>query len=1478
MKFLLALLVTFAANARAACNIIPPAAQTFPSTLASIISPVAKAGSAVELHLSQCDASPGFTATNVVSITFLPAGPGQPAPVQVSGAALILSDCAAGGSPPCNTLRFVMPATPGLAGPAQIVVTNGAVEVARIGPLFQPHDLGSTCDKQPETVFQNFTIVPLPNDFVNIAAETTQVLATLDGSGSLLIPLKYTSGGLLPLGPGAPVARLLTGTSTIDAFNTTPGTQLIQVDSGDVRSFTLEGRPLPPLIRATNLGNEVFGLADAAESVIRVSRLDAQGQPNFDLTYRRTNGGYGPIVLVPAEYTAASDAAVPLDDLRSTAIGVAFTRNEAIEAINLNATSFGTPTGDTDTTDDVVQIIDVATFASTNTGMAASPTNNPIVGGAVVETGGTLAATLESEIGQNQTDLSGNGQTADDVLRVFTLTGTQRTPNASRLGSPFPAINRRPLAIDGSLVFYREPQADVALTSEGIPNGDDIAVSPNGRLLAVADQLVTSGVLTLVRRDGETGANVRSASGTRTLAAPFDGLAFGPNSGVVYAASPGLNRLSAFNIQLESDRIVIGGNCVFAGDLGRETSVTDGLAGVDGLQGVNRIAVTSITADARTSLYALGAGENALAAFNVSPQFTLCGKPRLAFEQVLRPANFTDPRGLAVTPDGAHVYVAVHGTNRIKGFARTVGAATLTEIGEWIDGGAGGSALAGAADVAISPDGRFVYVLANTDSGITTFSRNTATGVLTFISAIVDSDLIGLAGSLTVSPDGKALYAGTSQGRVIVFVRNTTTGALTLLGLRGPVTTSFQTVRTVASPDSEHVYLSLGRETTARLYTRSSLLQAFDAGTQTNRSGLGTASTLAAVSTGRAVWLEPTTSGLANVKLFNAATNAITPVNGVSRKLALSSKAIVLAVPQTITGDVDGDGSINDDALVLLSTSAPGGPQQIVAADAIELGATDVCEGGSNAGAACVADGTCPGGACAAVAVATSIGAFDFDGHSEVVLRIFRQQTGELITLGHNVADFQVSGNVVAFRTAESGFFTTGDLNGDGDTTDVVMQVYDLAAGLAINTGQATVKCELPGCEPGLPYRIQGDAVYFLTRETDQGVSIDLNANGSTSDTVVQIFRLRTGTSTVVDAPAGLGTLPPLPTQLLGAPILYRQAFEFTLGPDRDGNSIPDGVDVTGDGDFSDFVTLVDGDTDGDGVFDSIDSCVETRNANQQDSDHDGLGDACDPNPSCTPISPGAPPVAPSTAIDCQKAIGSATRTFLKAQAAAVRSCLDKLAAGKLTGSATPLCRGTVSGGTATLPTDTNTGEAVFKAVLKLAATLTEKCTPAALVQLDTCGATPNALATCLAARTTTGISALTTLLYGDVKPITTKAALTCQKAAGKAATKQLVSIVTAMHGCLDSVNKGTLTGNGQALCLGSRAFTGFVAPSDPSTANKFASADLALDKLVQKKCPVTAIAPLDSCGGDAVGVASCARCASFQQAVDLIGDTYGKP
>jgi hypothetical protein len=95
---------------------------------------------------------------------------------------------------------------------------------------------------------------------------------------------------------------------------------------------------------------------------------------------------------------------------------------------------------------------------------------------------------------------------------------------------------------------------------------------------------------------------------------------------------------------------------------------------------------------------------------------------------------------------------------------------------------------------------------------------------------------------------------------------------------------------------------------------------------------------------------------------------------------------------------------------------------------------------------------------------------------------------------------------------------------------------------------------------------------------------------------------------------------------------------EPTTPPDHDGDGVADindncptgasaGADTDGDGckDAGE-----DSDDDNDTVADGSDNCPNNSNAGQQDSDSDGVGDACDPTP--LPPTPPSPPPADDTA------------------------------------------------------------------------------------------------------------------------------------------------------------------------------------------------------------------------------------------------------
>jgi DNA-binding beta-propeller fold protein YncE len=114
----------------------------------------------------------------------------------------------------------------------------------------------------------------------------------------------------------------------------------------------------------------------------------------------------------------------------------------------------------------------------------------------------------------------------------------------------------------------------------------------------------------------------------------------------------------------------------------------------------------------------------------------------------------TSPEDLVVSPDGRHVYVAAYGSHAVAIFARNRRTGLLDQLprrrGCVRQGGGGGCASARAlgapASVAISPDGRNVYVAASGSDALSIFVRDQRTGVL--------RQLPGARGCVSARPGG----------------------------------------------------------------------------------------------------------------------------------------------------------------------------------------------------------------------------------------------------------------------------------------------------------------------------------------------------------------------------------------------------------------------------------------------------------------------------------------------------------------------------------------------------------------------------------------------------------------------------------------------------------------------------------------------------------------------------------------------------
>ena len=141
-----------------------------------------------------------------------------------------------------------------------------------------------------------------------------------------------------------------------------------------------------------------------------------------------------------------------------------------------------------------------------------------------------------------------------------------------------------------------------------------------------------------------------------------------------------------------------------------------------------------------------------------------------------------DPAAIAISPDGAQLYVAGSGANAVAIFARDGDTGALRPSGVVRDHARGVDGLDQPGDIAISPDGANVYVAGFDDDALAVFARNPDDGKLRFLSVMRDrvGGVRGLGGavSVVVSPDGRSVYvAGRQDDSLAVFARDAKSGA-----------------------------------------------------------------------------------------------------------------------------------------------------------------------------------------------------------------------------------------------------------------------------------------------------------------------------------------------------------------------------------------------------------------------------------------------------------------------------------------------------------------------------------------------------------------------------------------------------------------------------------------------------------------------------------------------------------------------------
>jgi DNA-binding beta-propeller fold protein YncE len=377
-----------------------------------------------------------------------------------------------------------------------------------------------------------------------------------------------------------------------------------------------------------------------------------------------------------------------------------------------------------------------------------------------------------------------------------------------------------------------------------------LAISPDGRNVYVASS--ESHAVAVFTRDSRTGALTQRlgtagciALGGANGCARAVGLAV-PNSVMVspdgrnvYATSVGSNAVLSFRRNPSTGALTqLGGGAGCIANAARPGCVT-GRA----LDGPDAVTVSpdgdNVYVDAFTG--------SAVAVFIRNPSTGALTQPSDTSGCIVETPiagcatglALANPEGVAVSPDGANVYVAAPGSDAVDAFARDTSTGTLTQatdgtgciVSTALAGCTTGTQLVGADALTVSPNGASVYVTSLVSNSVTTFTRASGTGQLAQLTGtsacVINLLAVGcslgrkLSGpeGLAASPDGASVYVTAfTSGALDVFNRNADSGAVTqkprapgcLLGTAVPGCLVGQGLRgassVAVSPDDRNVY------------------------------------------------------------------------------------------------------------------------------------------------------------------------------------------------------------------------------------------------------------------------------------------------------------------------------------------------------------------------------------------------------------------------------------------------------------------------------------------------------------------------------------------------------------------------------------------------------------------------------------------------------------------------------------------------
>ncbi|MBA3470745.1 MAG: beta-propeller fold lactonase family protein [Herpetosiphonaceae bacterium] len=163
----------------------------------------------------------------------------------------------------------------------------------------------------------------------------------------------------------------------------------------------------------------------------------------------------------------------------------------------------------------------------------------------------------------------------------------------------------------------------------------------------------------------------------------------------------------------------------------------------------------------------------------------------LSSNQTFTDVDLDGATGIVISPDGRHVYVAANNADQVVAYRRDLDTGILTEIDTFKDGDSyicgieplqfcPMDGLDGAYGIRISPDGKYLYITGHNDDSVVVLARQTVTGLLSYRQTIKNLANLDDPRGLAISPDGASVYvAGYASDTLVAFKRNSSDGLLT---------------------------------------------------------------------------------------------------------------------------------------------------------------------------------------------------------------------------------------------------------------------------------------------------------------------------------------------------------------------------------------------------------------------------------------------------------------------------------------------------------------------------------------------------------------------------------------------------------------------------------------------------------------------------------------------------------------------------